>query len=170
MNHLICKQYNVGEMNYAELCENIRCDFNQFAFKKRSRFRLVSEYVEWLRQGSKCTTVRYRPNAIDIPSDLKLPLVRSLNDDVPDDGVTASYDEVGLVKITQLVIKPFFMLNDTDAHRDGFIKLQDLKDALRKLYYPIYGLIQEHQYVTIYTIKIFQENMDEITHMLTHKH
>lgn len=157
MGERLIKQYDVQEMPIAQLHERIRLDFHDCPLRTRPAFRLVSEYVKWLLEGKKCTTIRYRPNAIDVPAALELPLIESSNrDNSHTQHHSASYRQVAAVGITGIVIKPFATLDDHDARRDGFSTKDELKEALQRLYSPVYGPVDGDQYVSIYRIALIE--------------
>jgi hypothetical protein len=155
-NRKLIKQYDVQEMSAKQLHAQIRLDFHNYPLYLRPKFELVSEYVKWFLEGTKCTTVRYRPNAIDIPSAFDLPLIECPNNENSHMQHGVDIHPVGTVRIIKIIIKPFAMLDDQDAHRDGFSTESELKEALQQLYRPLFGLIDDDQYVSIYTIHLIE--------------
>jgi hypothetical protein len=152
---LVSKEYDVNGTSITDLHHRIRADFRGYALSKRSKFRLVSEYVTWLRNGTKCTTVRYRPEAIDVPTAAELPLIASSGDDENGTSVCGESHCIGTVRITQIVIKTFGELSDRDACRDGFVSKQELREALQRLYSPIYAhCIQDDECISVYSIEL----------------
>jgi|GEM_PF-2327413 len=155
INERFVKQYDLQQMSITQLHAQIRSDFDGYPLHPpRHKLRLVTEYVEWLLGGTKSTTVRYRPNAIDVPAALELPLIESVHGDNNNADSNADDHQVGTVRITRIIIKPFGMLDDQDAHQDGFSTEHELKEALQWLYAPTYGHISDDQYVSIYTIHL----------------
>lgn len=146
----IIRQYDAQKMSIEELYEQIRQDFQGIKLERRVKFNLVSEYMSWVYEGKKHTTVRYRVNAIDIPVALDLPLYEVINNNS-----CSESKEAGYVAITNMVVKSFGLLNQYDADQDGFRTEYELKEALQILYEPIIGRrIKESEYVTVYTIHL----------------
>jgi hypothetical protein len=106
----------------------------------RDHFGLFDEYVNWLKQGKKSTTIRFRQGKIDLPNNSLLPVCST------DLRTRVEGSQVGWAQINQLIVKPFGELNDEDARNDGFRSLSDLKQALQ----AIYGNIHEDETVSVY--------------------
>jgi hypothetical protein len=150
----LVRQYDLQEMSVRQLHAQIRSDFPNYPLHSpRQELRLVSEYVGWFLGGKKCTTVRYRPNSIDVPAAFELPLIE-VNNSTGNTPPNVGNHRVGTVRITGMVIKPFAVLDNQDAYRDGFPTEQDLKEALQRLYSPKYGPIDDAQFVSVYTIRL----------------
>ena len=156
MNAKLIRQYDVQKMSIAQLHGQIRSDFHQIPVHPRAKFKLVTQFTKWLLKGMKSTTVRYRPNAIDVPTTLELPLIESSRNDNDDTPCSVDNHQIGTVMIANLVIKPFATLDDEDALRDGFSTQEELREALQELYTPIYGPIDDNQYISIYTIRLIE--------------
>lgn len=109
----------------------------------RNLFMLYRDYIDLFRSGRKITTIRYRKDAIDIPSQCVLPLYST-------EGFRRDSDceYVGVVHVTSLNIVPFSALSTEDALRDGFENVNELKGALAS----IYGAIGVDDLISIYGI------------------
>lgn len=118
--------------------------FTKKNIKKRNKFDLLEEYVSWLFNGQKHTTIRFRNDAIDFPEKCVLPLYEStLNKLTPE-------RFLGYVVIEEIQIKLFSQINSFDAKKDGFNNLAEAKSALTS----IYKELSDSEYVSIYSIKI----------------
>lgn len=149
-------EYDLHEISIDQLHHLIRSDFSAQPLLARSKFRLVPEYAKWLRNGEKSTTVRYRPDAIDVPLSLTMPVLETGSDDKKLSMSDSDAGRVGMVRITNLTIKPFASLNSRDAHRDGFSSEKELKHALQSLYTPLYGPIRDDAFVSVYVISLVE--------------
>ncbi len=154
-SNLSC-EYDVREISIDQLHILIHSDFQGQQLVLRPRFKLIPEYVKWLQKGIKTTTIRYRPGAIDVPCSLTLPLIETPPVGKELQGSELEEYTVGTVQITNLIVKPFGLLNKHDAIRDGFSSVEELKAAFQSLYTPIYGHIRDSALVSIYTISLIQ--------------
>lgn len=111
----------------------------------RDKFKLYSEYVEWLKTGRKITTIRFRQSNVEYPDKSIMPLyaTESFNSNS-----TAIY--VGDINITSLSIKKFKDLDLNDARNDGFKSLNELRTTLMVIYPDISG----QEFVSIYGVKL----------------
>lgn len=118
-----------------------KCPFSNL--RPRERFQLYFEYVDWLKIGRKTTTIRYKKNSIDYPVALIMPLysTESFKQE-------AEENYAGHVRITHFSIKKFKNLNTTDAIRDGFNSVDELKKILKEIYQEI----SDEDPVSIYSI------------------
>lgn len=108
----------------------------------REEFSLLSEYLIWLINGTKKTTIRYKKNANEVPFQKVLPLYETINKN--------KKREVGKIEIENIEIKRFSELNENDAVRDGFSTKKDLIKALKEIYRDI----EEDSQVIIYSIHL----------------
>jgi len=106
----------------------------------RERFSLYDNYINWLEEGRKVTTIRFIPNGLSIPIKQVLPLIRTRN--FKQDSMDF---ESNNIKVLGFGIKKFYDLNLIDAKRDGFNKTSQLKTMLRR----IYPKMTEDSYVSI---------------------
>lgn len=111
----------------------------------RTELPLYGEYLTWLREGRKVTTIRLRKGAVEIPYKEDLPLFETHDFGPGDRSKPTEY-----VKISALRYHRFGELSETDAVRDGFKSYQDMRRALRK----IYKNIADEDWVTVYDIKL----------------
>jgi hypothetical protein len=111
----------------------------------RSRFLLFDNYIDWVRDQRKVTTVRFVPGGVSIPAGNRLPLVETKN-------FRQSAMEVNdtFVQVHGFALKRFGDLNQVDAQRDGFEKTSHLKRTLSS----IYPQMTESDFVTINFISI----------------
>lgn len=111
----------------------------------RSRFLLFDNYIDWVRDQRKVTTVRFVPGGVSIPAGNRLPLVETKN-------FRQSAMEVNdtFVQVHGFALKRFGDLNQVDAQRDGFEKTSHLKRTLSS----IYPQMTEADFVTINFISI----------------
>ncbi len=111
--------------------EILQC-LNLFTFNnvdRRVGFSLYDNYINWLEEGRKVTTIRFVPDGISIPVKQILPLVRTK------DFNQGSMDiETKKIKVVGFGIKRFDDLNVVDANRDGFNNTSQLKKMLRRIY------------------------------------
>jgi len=137
--------FSVSQNPFEKLVRQIlRIDPN-VKIAPRLKFGLLVDYWDWILTGKKTTTVRYRPGAIDLPLDSRLPVILS------ETGKTPSPDlpPVGDVEILSIDIKQYGQLTNEDAVRDGFLNVRELKLNLEKFYGPI----DVSEWISIYHIK-----------------
>ncbi len=134
-------RYDMTAHAVREIHQEVESDFPGQTLDRRERFRLHREYVHWLLDGEKETTIRYVPGGIDVPALKVLPLLAS---EPGEDGG----EEIGRVEVVGLTVKPFGELTAADAERDGFERLSDLIGALT----DIYGDIPDDHPVSIYEL------------------
>ncbi len=111
----------------------------------RDKFLLNEKFINWLKNGRKTTTIRYKKVGIDFPVATCLPLIPT-----KDFSKNRGEAPVGFLKIRKYIIKKYRDLNETDARNDGFKTLTELRSVL----FDIYGAIQEDDYVSIYYVQI----------------
>lgn len=115
---------------------------------QREKIQLYSEYVDWLRNGRKTTTIRFKRNGIEYPLQRKM-FLSSTDSFKPG----AFETPVGCVTISHFTVKRFKDLSSDDAVRDGFNNLNELRAVLKE----IYKGISAEDFVSIYTIKLNDE-------------
>jgi hypothetical protein len=111
----------------------------------RTELPLYDQYLEWLRDGRKVTTIRFRRGAVEIPSDTRLPLFET-KDFSPGDRSTPA----DTVQIHGVRYRVFGELTDEDARRDGFEGLDDMRTALGR----IYPTLAADDWVSVYDISL----------------
>ena len=111
----------------------------------RTELPLYGEYLEWLREGRKVTTIRLRKGAVEIPYKAELPLFETRDFGPGDRSKPTEH-----VRVSALRYHRFGELSETDAIRDGFESYVDMRRALRK----IYPKIEDKDWVTVYDISL----------------
>lgn len=111
----------------------------------RHDFPLFDEYLEWLRQGRKGTTIRYRKNGVEIPRESELPLFET-----HDYGTGDRRKPTARVRVKSVRYQRFGELTADDAGRDGFSSLAHMREHFRK----IYPGLQERDWITLYDIEL----------------
>lgn len=137
--------YTLSDSALEGLIKQIVQDYPNMNVAFRRVFGLQAEYWDWILTRRKTTTIRYRPGALDIPLEFKLPV--DLATPNPASLQKTQYN-VAELSIKSIEIKHFGELTVDDAIRDGFKDLQELKSALCKFYGPV----QPNELVTIYQI------------------
>jgi carbamoyltransferase len=110
----------------------------------RQRFLLNKEFIEWVKQGRKCTTVRYAEGAVQYPLRRLLPLYASEQFEKFD----FQMEQIGQVAVQGVCYKAFSDLDDNDARLDGFSSARELRSVLKE----IYGHIGDGDIMTIFFI------------------
>jgi len=146
LTNMQSREYDLSRFTLGELVRQISTDYPGIDVAPRAEFGLYFEYWDWITTGRKVTTVRYRPNAIDIPLYTRLPVVLSRTGRRAAQGTPA----VGEVTVTSMQIKHFGCLTQEDAKRDGFPYSNELKVALQRFYGPI----EDDDLVTVYHISL----------------
>ena len=142
-------EYEWLAFDRVELVSRLVRDLPGHRLVGRSILGLYSEYIQLLREGKKSTTIRYRPDAIEYPMTVKLPLLNTGSN-----GRKFQAYPVGEVWIEKLAVKRFGMLDEHDARRDGFNCKKDLCVALQS----IYGCISDNELVSIYHIELTDDH------------
>jgi hypothetical protein len=140
VNSVVLRHVNVNSLSKLLLENGVNASICE-----RDLFLLYSEYVGWLKNGRKSTTIRYRKNEVDMPAGATLPLYSS-SSVLPD----AEVEYFGVVFIQSVAVAQFGDLTNEDAIRDGFKDLSELHKALGR----IYGIIEYDELVTIYGIAL----------------
>jgi carbamoyltransferase len=116
----------------------------------RTELPLYDEYLEWLREGRKGTTIRFRKGGVEIPYNSTLPLFETRDFGIGDRSRPTEY-----VSVAALRYRRFGLLSREDAKRDGFEGVEHMRSALRK----IYPELDDEDWVTVYDIQL-QDRME----------
>lgn len=111
----------------------------------RTELPLYDEYLDWLREGRKVTTIRFRKGGVEIPFNSTLPLFETRDFSFGDRS-----RPVERVRVSALWYRRFGMLSTENAHRDGFRDVPHMRDALR----TIYPELEDEDWVTVYEIHV----------------
>jgi carbamoyltransferase len=116
----------------------------------RHDFPLYGAYLDWLREGRKGTTIRFRKGGVEIPKMAELPLFET-----PDFGaaqrepVVAQREPVAaMVRIQSIRYQRFGQLTTEDANKDGFKSIDDMLTAFKQ----IYPSLRNEDWITKYVI------------------
>jgi carbamoyltransferase len=113
----------------------------------RERFLLRSLYIDWVVEGRKKTTIRFKHGAVEYPIGRILPLYSSNRFERFEEG---SKKKVGQIIVSAVVYKSFYCLDEKDAIDDGFKNLDELKRTLVE----IYPSISKTDIVSIFHINV----------------
>jgi carbamoyltransferase len=138
---------DAASFDYRKLTRRLSVVFPDLSISTRERFLLYREFIDWVAQGGKSTTVRYKANSIECPTSAILPLYATDRFEGFDEERTP---QVGSLRITRVDYKAFGDLDERDARHDGFEGLQELRTTLLE----IYGRIDDFELVTIFTISL----------------
>jgi uncharacterized protein YqfB (UPF0267 family) len=111
----------------------------------RHEFPLYDQYLAWLREGRKVTTIRYRKGGVELPASDVLPLYETR-----DYGVRQPDQQAESVRVLSIRYQRFGELTEEDARRDGFGSLPEMLAAFREIY-PNLGA---RDWVTVYGIRL----------------
>jgi carbamoyltransferase len=117
----------------------------------RTELPLYGEFLRWLREGRKVTTIRLRKGAVEVPFNSVLPLYET-----NDFGPRNHSEPAEFVKVSALRYHRFGELTAQDAVRDGFKSYEDMRSTLKK----IYPQIEDNDWVTVYDISLIAEDRD----------
>ena len=106
------------------------------------------DYLGWLRNGEKSTTIRRRKGGIEWPVSPLLNLWQSSDEKRVPDFTEPPKEKVEILKIEYV---RFGELNNDDAKRDGFKTIEEMKQAFRKRIYPDITL---EDWITLYHLKL----------------
>jgi carbamoyltransferase len=120
----------------SQLSSRLLTMFPHIQVEKRERFLLRSKYIDWVKEGRKTTTVRFRRRGVEYPISKTLPLYASNRFEGFEDGVT---EHTGFIEVNRVTYKFFDDLNDADAIADGFANENELKGKLKEIYSEIDG-------------------------------
>ncbi len=118
----------------------------------RHDFPLYERYLEWLRQGRKVTTIRYRPNGVEIPREAELALFKTR-----DYGPGDRHKPTGRVRVKSIRYQRFGELTAEDARRDGFSSLEDMRNNFQE----IYPKLQSTDWITLYEIHLVSGSSED---------
>lgn len=124
-------------------------DLTSMVIFVRTEMPLYGEYLNWLREGRKVTTIRLRKGAVEIPFSSVLPLFETADFGPGDRSRPTEY-----VKISALRYHRWGELSTEDAMRDGFKSYSDMRKALTK----IYSNITDEDWVTVYDISLIDSD------------
>ncbi len=102
--------------------------FPGFRIERNDHLRMDEEYLKWVKQGRKTTTIRYAEGAIRIPASEKIALIESRRGD------SEYRNPVGFLIIKGLEVKRFSQLTEEDAKHDGFDSRESLLEGLQAIY------------------------------------
>ena len=119
----------------------------------RTELPLYGEFLQWLREGRKVTTIRLRKGAVEVPSSSVLPLYETA-----DFGPGDRSRPTEFVKVSALRYHRFGELSPHDAVRDGFRSIRDMRKTLGE----IYPEIADDDWVTVYDISLVPEDGDGV--------
>jgi carbamoyltransferase len=111
----------------------------------RTELPLYGEFLQWLREGRKVTTIRLRKGAVEVPFSSVLPLYETA-----DFGPGDRSRPTEFVKVSALRYQRFGELSPQDAVRDGFRSFEDMRKTLGE----IYPQITDDDWVTVYDISL----------------
>lgn len=137
------QEYDLTKTAPGELLDRMRIDFQGTTLIPRSMFRMYGEFIELIKNKTKKTTIRFKPEGIDYPIHFVIDLVQTAPKNEQE---LETYQQL---KITRLTVKAFGELTDDDARNDGFRNVAELKKSLQ----DIYGPIRDDQFVSIYSIE-----------------
>jgi carbamoyltransferase len=115
----------------------------------RHDFPLYGPYLEWLREGRKVTTIRFRKRGVEVPRQAVLPLFET-----PDYGVGDRSKPTARVRVKSIRYQRFGDLTAEDAERDGFESVDHMLGDFRK----IYPRLQAADWVTLYGIELVDDS------------
>ena len=109
----------------------------------RSGFPLYGEYLDWLCEGRKVTTIRFRKGGVEFPSNYQLSLFATTDYTLKRAPMPTINVQVEGVKYQR-----FGELTEEDALRDGFRTHNEMVKALT----TIYPALNAEDWVTVYRI------------------
>lgn len=115
----------------------------------RRNFGLNQEYMEWLKEGSKSSTLRFKNQSIEYPQHFCRGMWKTKAFEKLDESKLLEPDLK--IRIQRIEYCRFGELNEEDAKRDGFVSLEEMKSAFLNHMYPD---IQDEDWMTIYFLKI----------------
>ena len=130
--------------NIADLETKLKKTFPGYSLFGRNKIVLYDKFYQWLINGKKSTTIRYKKNGLDFPESSKLELWSA---EIL--GSNRKSKKKGIITVQKFVIKRYNKLTDHDAKLDGFNNLNELKSTLNR----IYGNIAGDALVSIYHLE-----------------
>ena len=130
--------------NIEDLEAKLKKIFPGYSLFGRNKIVLYNNFYQWLINGKKYTTIRYKKNGLDFPESSKLELWSA---EIL--GSNRKSKRKGIITVQKFVIKRYDKLTDHDAKLDGFKNLNELKSTLNR----IYGNIAGDALVSIYHLE-----------------
>lgn len=115
----------------------------------RRNFGLNQEYMKWLKEGTKSSTLRFKNRSIEYPQHFCRGMWKTKAFEKLDESKLSSPDLK--IRIQKIEYCRFCDLNEDDAKRDGFTTLEEMRSAFINL---MYHDIQDEDWMTIYFLKI----------------
>ena len=115
----------------------------------RRNFGLNQEYMKWLKEGTKSSTLRFKNRSIEYPQHFCRGMWKTKAFEKLDESKLSSPDLK--IRIQKIEDCRFCDLNEDDAKRDGFTTLEEMRSAFINL---MYHDIQDEDWMTIYFLKI----------------
>ena len=115
----------------------------------RRNFGLNQEYMEWLKEGSKSSTLRFKNQSIEYPQHFCRGMWKTNAFEKLDESKLPEPDLK--IRIQKIEYCRFCDLNEEDAKRDGFVSFEEMKSAFLNY---MYQDIQDEDWMTIYFLKI----------------
>jgi len=120
----------------------------------RRDFSLFADYLAWLREGRKSTTIRWHRGFVEVPGDQVLPVYEcEVDNRVPDRSQSPS----AWVQIRSIEYAQFGTLDQDDARRDGFESRKQMRAQFRD---RIYRGICDQDWVTVYSLELAEAPTD----------
>ncbi|MFI7383962.1 carbamoyltransferase C-terminal domain-containing protein [Streptomyces sp. NPDC049813] len=120
-------------------------DYTESVVFVRTQFPLYGQYLDWMRQGQKHTTIRFRRDAVEIPFSKRLPLFETSDYGPGDRTHPAEHVQINGVRYHR-----FGELTLEDAEKDGFRDVAHMRHDLK----TIYPTMQDNDWVTVYDIEL----------------
>ena len=120
-------------------------DFTDSVVFVRTELPLYHQSLEFLKNGTKVTTIRFRDSGIEIPASNLLPLFST-----SDYGWGDRTNPTAYVRISGIKYQQYGTLETEDAIRDGFASLAEMRRGLR----AIYPRMNENSWITVYHLTL----------------
>ncbi|MDJ1503612.1 carbamoyltransferase C-terminal domain-containing protein [Xanthocytophaga agilis] len=133
--------------NSVEIIRWLQHETKQYIYI-RTYFALMEDYLLWLRDGSKTSTIRRRYGGIEWPASSRMPVWKA-NEQQRDPKEFINPDLY--VKISKIEYLKYGQLTQEDALRDGFKSLSEMRKHFKE---RIYFNISDEDWVTLYYITI----------------
>ena len=143
---------NKNQITSKELIEYIQSFTGIRNIYFRRYFGLNHEYLSWLKNGRKNTTIRFKKGYLELPVDCNLNMWPTTNFEKLSSNLANEDSECVNVHINTLVFTRFGDLTEEDAYNDGFKSYSEMRQAFEELMYPN---ISDSDWVMIYRINIF---------------
>lgn len=119
----------------------------------RKNFGLNQEYMKWLKEGTKNSTLRFKNLSIEYPQHFCGGMWKTTAFEKLDESKLMNPDIK--IRIQKIEYCRFGDLNEEDAKRDGFVSLEEMKSTFIKY---MYQDIQDEDWMTIYFLKLESNN------------